>query len=199
MSASPGVDCHAGRSAGSTIIKPMVIAVVSNPLAVAVSSFNPLIPRSEAIQRNAQRGVGLIEVLVSLLVLSLGMLGLAGLQLWSLKNNQGSMARSLAVVQAHSIIDAMRAERATATTGGFDIAFGPNAEVPTVSPFAHAALTTWLTNLETVLGSGATGSVSCDGGHCTVRIRWSDQRSAAVSSTEREGTPPQEVVTEVQL
>jgi prepilin-type N-terminal cleavage/methylation domain-containing protein len=32
----------------------------------------------------AQAGVGLIEVLVSLLVLSIGMLGLAGLQIYSL-------------------------------------------------------------------------------------------------------------------
>ncbi len=64
-----------------------------------------------------QRGVGLIEVLISLLVLSIGMLGLAGLQLFSLRNNQGAMERSMAVVETHSIADAMRADRVNALAG----------------------------------------------------------------------------------
>ncbi|MBL8265213.1 type IV pilus modification protein PilV [Steroidobacter sp.] len=147
---------------------------------------------------NAQRGVGLIEVLISLLVLCFGMLGLAGLQMWSLRNNQGSMERSLAVVQTHSIVDAMRADRASAATGGFDVAMGPGAAVPSASPFAQSALRTWLSNLETVLGAGASGSVSCDGDLCTVRVRWSDQRSAG-GATDAQTPAQQEIVTVVQL
>ena len=43
--------------------------------------------------RHSQRGVGLIEVLIAVLVLSFGMLGMVGLQTWSLRNNQSALER----------------------------------------------------------------------------------------------------------
>jgi type IV pilus assembly protein PilV len=125
--------------------------------------------------RRAQSGVGLLEVLISLLVLSFGMLGLAGLQLWSLRNNQSSMQRSLAVVQTYTIIDAMRADRATALAGGFN----DGAAAP--SPFASNALSTWRAGLIDTLGPEAEGSVSCQNDECTIIVRWNDQRAAAAS------------------
>ena len=56
-----------------------------------------------------QRGVGLIEVLVSLLVMAIGMLGLAALQSLAMRNSQSSLDRTQAVYQIYSILDAMRA------------------------------------------------------------------------------------------
>jgi type IV pilus assembly protein PilV len=123
--------------------------------------------------RFAQSGVGLLEVLISLLVLCFGMLGLAGLQLWSLKNNQSSMQRSLAVVQTYSIIDAMRADRETALVGGF------NDGAAAASPFASTALSTWRSALVDALGPEAEGSVSCQNDECSITVRWNDQRAAA--------------------
>ena len=58
-----------------------------------------------------QTGVSLLEVLIAVVVLSLGFLGLAGLQLNSLRNNESSFQRSFAVVETYTIADAMRAER----------------------------------------------------------------------------------------
>ena len=108
----------------------------------------------------AQAGVGLIEVLVSLLVLSIGMLGLAGLQMYSLRNNQGAMERSMAVVETHSIVDAMRADRAAALAGAFD--FDPeDAKELTGDTFAEISLQTWHANLLDTLGPGASGAVDC--------------------------------------
>lgn len=148
-----------------------------------------------------QRGVGLIEVLIALLVLSFGMLGLAGLQLWSLRNNQSSMERSLAVVQTHSIIDAMRADRVTATTGGFNVDIATPAAVPTGGDFARSAIATWRANLINALGTQAVGGVACNGARCTIRVRWNDQRAAANSagSTDRQTDMLQEIATEVRL
>ncbi|HKM36557.1 MAG TPA: type IV pilus modification protein PilV, partial [Thiopseudomonas sp.] len=56
-----------------------------------------------------QRGVGMVEVLITALVLAIGLLGLSALQLTALKNNHSSMQRSIAVVQSYTIIEAIRA------------------------------------------------------------------------------------------
>ena len=50
---------------------------------------------------SASRGFTLLVVLVALLVLSIGLLGLAGMQTLSLKNNNSALMRSQAVVLAY--------------------------------------------------------------------------------------------------
>ena len=57
------------------------------------------------------RGVSLIEVLVALLVLSIGLLGVAALQVISLRSNHGSFVRGQAVLLASDMADRMRANR----------------------------------------------------------------------------------------
>lgn len=134
--------------------------------------------------------MGLIEVLIAVLVLAVGMLGLAGLQMFSLKNNQSALERGMAVVQTHSIVDAMRADRVTALNGGFNIAI--DASVPTGATFALGSLAAWRADLIASLGPQATGAVACNGALCTVRIRWNDQRGS-------DGNSQQEIATQVQL
>lgn len=56
-----------------------------------------------------QQGFSLIEVLVALLVLSIGLLGLAALQTTSLQYNTGSYFRTQSTFLAYDIIDRMRA------------------------------------------------------------------------------------------
>ena len=58
---------------------------------------------------NRQSGLGLIEVLIALIVVSVGVLGLAGLQLNSVRVAKGSFNRSQAVVIAETVIAQMRA------------------------------------------------------------------------------------------
>ena len=60
------------------------------------------------------RGFSLIEVMVAVLVLALGMLGVAAMQAVSLKNSQSSFERSQAVTETYSILDRMRANRPAA-------------------------------------------------------------------------------------
>ncbi|HEY0686736.1 MAG TPA: type IV pilus modification protein PilV [Steroidobacter sp.] len=143
--------------------------------------------------RRVQTGVGLIEVLISVVVLSFGMLGLAGLQLWSLKNNQSSMERSLAVVHTHSIVEAMRADRANAVAGSFNT----SAEGAREEPFATAALATWRASLVDALGPGASGNVDCEEDLCTITVRWNDQRAAA--AVEGQTNTLLEITTQVRL
>src|SRR3990167_4605539 len=60
----------------------------------------------------SQKGFSLIEVLVALLVLSIGLLGLAALQTTSLQFNTGSYFRTQATFLAYDILDRMRANSA---------------------------------------------------------------------------------------
>lgn len=56
-----------------------------------------------------QRGFSLIEVLVSLVIMSVGILGVAGMQIISLQQNRSSMLRGEALQLGNDIMDRMRA------------------------------------------------------------------------------------------
>lgn len=79
-------------------------------------------------------GFSLIEVLVALLVLAIGLLGLAALQTTGLKFGHQSYERTQAVLQAYDIIDRIRANKSgagsTINTAYNSVALG---NLPTVS------------------------------------------------------------------
>jgi type IV pilus assembly protein PilV len=52
-----------------------------------------------------QAGLSLVEVLVTMVIVSVGLLGVAGLQLKALKNTYASFQRSLATLQAQDLVD----------------------------------------------------------------------------------------------
>ncbi|MEE9320320.1 MAG: type IV pilus modification protein PilV [Granulosicoccus sp.] len=57
----------------------------------------------------AQRGVGLIEILISVVILSIGFLAAARMQIEGMRSSQGSYFQSQAYFMANEIIDRMRA------------------------------------------------------------------------------------------
>lgn len=125
-----------------------------------------------------QRGVGLIEVLIAVLVLSIGFLGIAALQAKSLSTNNSAMARSMAVVASYSILDAMRADRANALAGKYNQTVTANA-CPNTGTLAETQLNTWCNELAQNLGAQAstTGTVNCSGtGDCTVTVTFDESR-----------------------
>lgn len=68
-----------------------------------------------------QQGMSLIEVLVAVLVLALGLLGLAMLQTAGLRLTTDSYSRSQATFLAYDIIERMRANQAGFIAGNYDI------------------------------------------------------------------------------
>lgn len=68
--------------------------------------------------RSSQRGFSMLEVLIAVLIMAFGLLGLAGMQLANIRNNQSSSVRSIATQQAYDMGDRMRANRA-GFEGGF--------------------------------------------------------------------------------
>ena len=71
------------------------------------------------------QGFTLLEVLIALLVLSIGLLGIGKLMMLSARANDSAYMRSQATALAYTILDAMRANRGEALAGSYDIAVGP--------------------------------------------------------------------------
>ncbi|MDO9506078.1 MAG: type IV pilus modification protein PilV [Hydrogenophaga sp.] len=138
------------------------------------------VPTTYCAKRH-QRGVGLIEILVAVLILSLGLLGMAGLQANALKANQGSYTRSQAVMLSYYIFDAMRADRANAIGLAYNMAATCLPGAITTPDLAGNTRRDWLTSLRDNLGDANTtcGAIACDSdGNCTVSITWDDSRAA---------------------
>jgi type IV pilus assembly protein PilV len=68
------------------------------------------------------RGFTLIEVLVSLVILSIGLLGIAKLMLFSSHSNDSAYLRSQATDLAYEMLDYMRANTATAAIPSYNTA-----------------------------------------------------------------------------
>lgn len=63
----------------------------------------------------SQRGFTLIEILVTVFILAIGLLGLAGLTLEGMRNNQGAYLRTQASILAYDMADRMRANKERAS------------------------------------------------------------------------------------
>lgn len=63
----------------------------------------------------ASRGFTMLEVLISILIVSFGMLGIAGLYVAGVQNNKSASLRTLATQQAYDMADRMRANLAGLT------------------------------------------------------------------------------------
>jgi type IV pilus assembly protein PilV len=68
-----------------------------------------------------QAGFTLIEVLVSVLILSFGLLGIGGLMTFSLKANSSSYLKQQSVQAAYNIIDRMQSNKGAATAGSYNM------------------------------------------------------------------------------
>lgn len=85
-------------------------------------------------------GFSLLEVMVALLVLSIGLLGLAGLQTFSLKFNHQSYERTQATILIYDIMDRITANPLAARAGSFDNI--PPAALAATYPSPATCLTT---------------------------------------------------------
>jgi type IV pilus assembly protein PilV len=130
-------------------------------------------------------GFTLIEVLVSLVVLSVGLLGLAGLQMLNLRASHSAYLRTQASLAAYDMLDRMRANRAQAVPASGSSAYNLDlsstpalSDSPTV---AEEDLVAWITYLGNTLPAGD-GSVSLSGATATIVVQWDDSRGAAGDS-----------------
>ena len=137
--------------------------------------------------RGTETGASLLEVLISVLILSIGILGIAALQSVSLRNTASAEARSAAVVQSYAMFDMMRANRPAALAGNYDQGF--MCEPPNLGAGRVAEdLDRWIMQLQESLGPSACGRIECGVVECEIGVRWDDSRATA-------GDDRQEIIT----
>lgn len=125
------------------------------------------------------RGVTLVEVLVALLVLSIGLIGLAALQGESLKLNHSAYMRAQATILASDGLDRLRANREGAIDGAFDRALGEDQPAfcnDAAAVLAAGELDQWLCYLRNSLPA-ADGSIAReDDVLFIITVSWDDTR-----------------------
>jgi len=121
----------------------------------------------------------MIEVLVSIVILSIGLLGYAGLMLKSNKDNLTSYYRSQATLMAYDIIDCMRVNPVVAKSGGYNTTFTTAA--PSGTNVNAADLVRWKSNLSTTLPVGQ-GNIQVSGNTVTIQIRWTAARASSADA-----------------
>jgi type IV pilus assembly protein PilV len=92
----------------------------------------------------AQKGATLIEILISILLLSLGMMAVAGMQAYSIAAQNNAIYRSIASTMANELAEFIRMNPAGLNAGNYNIAFmslqAPGAPTLTACPgVANAA------------------------------------------------------------
>jgi type IV pilus assembly protein PilV len=127
-----------------------------------------------------QSGFTLLEVLVAMLVLAIGLLGLAGLMASSMRNNLSASHRTQATWMAYDIVDRMRSNRAGALSGGYATAMGTAATCSTAFPTGTVPaqdIAAWKNQLACALPAG-NGSIAVDTAtrEATILIQWNDSR-----------------------
>ncbi len=151
-----------------------------------------------SLQRNrslrlgsSQRGTSLLEVLISVLIMAVGLLGIAAMQATALRNSQGSTERSQAVIQSYAIIDAMRANRAAALGGDYNTGADWMCAVPAGGSLAGNDQARWLRSLRTTIADDVDddsicGSITCTAatGICVVGVRWDESRSGSTGGAQ---------------
>lgn len=156
-------------------------------------------------------GFSLLEVLVALVVLAIGMLGIANLMLLAHKSNSSSYSRQQAVQSAYDIIDHIRANRQAAINGSYAVNNLVSSGSPTIpsTPSANCASSSctstqlaaydtwaWLATDVARLPNGCGSITTAPSGISTlvtVTVQWDDspaQRALGASTT----TPTQLII-----
>lgn len=140
-----------------------------------------------------QSGFTLLEVMVAMVVLSIGLLGLAGLMASSMRNNQGAYHRTQATWLAYDALDRVRANRAPALAGAYAgaAALGnPAVCAPLAAPagasIAAQDIAAWKNALNCALPAGD-GSIVVDAatGRVTVTVQWDDGRGTGGAAAQQ--------------
>ncbi|MCG8909412.1 type IV pilus modification protein PilV [Pseudomonas sp. DP-17] len=129
-------------------------------------------------------GFTLVEVLVSVLVLGIGVLGLAGLQRVGISAGYSALQRSQASWLAGEMADLLRANPEAARSGAYDTSFADVAggcPRPTGSTRAQLDLNQWQADVCETLGGTGSGSVqvirSGNLYSALIAVRWNDRRA----------------------
>jgi type IV pilus assembly protein PilV len=143
------------------------------------------------MKHQSKNGFTLVEVLVSMIILSIGLLVLVGMQLTAMQNTQGGYLRAQASMVAYDIMDRMRTNTPAVTNGDYDLALGvATPAMPACTgilancntgEMANFDLAQWRTIMGIYLPAGNGSVTTVDNGtttQVTVNVFWTDPYSA---------------------
>ena len=133
------------------------------------------------------RGFTLLEILIAVVVLSIGLLGIASLQALGQRSNHSAYLRSQATALAYDMIDRMRANNAGVSGGDYN-SIDTTANTYTDPGCASAACSSsqmaqydmydWQQELDTQLPTGnGTVTGAGIGSEFTITVMWDDDRN----------------------
>ncbi|MBT0569285.1 type IV pilus modification protein PilV [Curvibacter sp. CHRR-16] len=134
----------------------------------------------------------LIESLIALLVLAVGLLGLAGVQARMLVENRTSNQRAVAISLIDDMFNRMRNNRDAATAGGYTSDWSATVAVQnctstscTATQLAQSDLNQWRSNISALLpgGDAKIFTSSTDARQIGIAIAWPANESSAASSS----------------
>lgn len=115
----------------------------------------------------------MIEVLVAIVIISLGLLGMAGLQASSLRTSQSAFYRAQAAVFANDMAERMRANQGDARN--YTLAVSDSA--PTGTSVRDRDRADWLARLAALPGGGGSIAVDNASNTVTIAVQWDDSRA----------------------
>lgn len=129
------------------------------------------------------KGFSLIEVLVAFVIASVGLLGLATVQILSLKNINNTQYRSLATVYAYDMVERMRSNKSAVDAGAYDSITGgenpPNCTACTAAQIAQQDAYMWNAKIKQNIASGGlvggVGTVTKTGEIFNIVVSWQEQ------------------------
>jgi len=126
-------------------------------------------------------GFAMMQVLITILVLSFGLIGLVTLQANSYRNTHSAYLRSIATLQAYDIADRIRSNQNGVTAGVYDSITGIPSDPGcislncSISQLAQYDARQWNTDNGRLLPSGQ-GTVTRSGNTFLIRVMWDDER-----------------------
>jgi type IV pilus assembly protein PilV len=132
-----------------------------------------------------QRGVGLIEVLVTLLILSTSLITLTAMQNRSLQFNQMAYFRSQANIMAYDILDRIRLNRSNLNAYNMTLAAFSGGTTPAAGNIAATDIFQWRQGIDARIPGGQ-GGIECNNvtGICNVTILWGEINSTEIDDDE---------------
>ena len=149
---------------------------------------HPVLSAATGAQSGTQAGFSMVEVLVTLVVLSTGLLGVANLQVEALRSNQSAFLASVAAQQAQDMTERMQANPAGVMGGQYNHldASIPGEQVNcqtancTPAQLAMYDHNRWNITNHARLPGGA-GQVTTSNGVFLIGVRWQDKLLAGAN------------------
>jgi type IV pilus assembly protein PilV len=133
-----------------------------------------------------QRGISLTETLIAMMILAVGMLGVAGMQTANVRNSHSANQRTMATILASNMAERIRANRTLALTGVY--ALGKTCSTLSLTgSIQNIEKTNWIAEIQSALGASSTscGQVTyvTATSTYTVTVSWDDSRATGGSTS----------------